>query len=156
MTESLLRVRDLCAGYGASQVLDEISFSVDTEAVGIIGRDGMGKTTLCATLMGLVQPSAGTITYRGERIDGRSPERIARAGIFYVGQGRRLFPSLTVDEHLRMPAKGTPCRRWTPKAVHELFPRLADRRQRAGGNLSDGEQQMLAVGARCCSTGPCC
>jgi len=146
MTEPLLEVRDLCAGYGASQVLDEISFSMDTEAVGIIGRNGMGKTTLCATLMGLVQPSAGTITYRGERIDGRSPERIARAGISYVPQGRRLFPSLTVDEHLRMLAKGTRGRRWTPEAVYELFPRLADRKQHGGGNLSGGEQQMLAVG----------
>ncbi|HSK92021.1 MAG TPA: ABC transporter ATP-binding protein [Euzebyales bacterium] len=146
MTEPLLEVRDLCAGYGASQVLDEISFSMDTEAVGIIGRNGMGKTTLCATLMGLVRPSAGTITYRGERIDGRSPERIARAGISYVPQGRRLFPSLTVDEHLRMLAKGTRGKRWTSEAVYELFPRLAERRQHGGGNLSGGEQQMLAVG----------
>ncbi len=146
MTGPLLEVRDLCAGYGASRVLDEISFSMDVEAVGIIGRNGMGKTTLCATLMGLVRPTAGTITYRGERIDGRSPERIARAGIAYVPQGRRLFPSLTVDEHLRMLAKGTRGRRWTPDAVYELFPRLAERKQQGGGNLSGGEQQMLAVG----------
>jgi branched-chain amino acid transport system ATP-binding protein len=146
VTGPLLEVHELCAGYGASQVLDEISFSMDVEAVGIIGRNGMGKTTLCATLMGLVQPTAGTITYRGERIDRRSPERIARAGISYVPQGRRLFPSLTVDEHLRMLAKGTHGRRWTPDAVYELFPRLAERRQQGGGNLSGGEQQMLAVG----------
>jgi branched-chain amino acid transport system ATP-binding protein len=142
----LLEVRGLCAGYGASQVLDEISFSMGVEAVGIIGRNGMGKTTLCATLMGLVQPTAGEVVFSGARIDGRPPERIARAGIAYVPQGRRLFPSLTVDEHLRMLAKGTKGKRWTPEAVYELFPRLAERKQQGGGNLSGGEQQMLAVG----------
>jgi branched-chain amino acid transport system ATP-binding protein len=145
-TGGLLEVRGLCAGYGASQVLDEISFSMGTEAVGIIGRNGMGKTTLCATLMGLVHPTAGEVVFSGARIDGRSPERIARAGIAYVPQGRRLFPSLTVDEHLRMLEKGTKGKRWTPEAVYELFPRLAERKQQGGGNLSGGEQQMLAVG----------
>ncbi|MDQ3452581.1 MAG: ABC transporter ATP-binding protein [Actinomycetota bacterium] len=146
MTGTLLDVRGLCSGYGESQVLDEVSFSMGVEAVGILGRNGMGKTTLCATLMGLVRPSAGEVWLKGERIDGRSPERIARRGISYVPQGRRLFPSLTVDEHLAMLAKGTRGKRWTPKAVYELFPRLADRRTSSGGALSGGEQQMLAVG----------
>ena len=125
---ALLEVRGLCAGYGESQVLDEVSFSMGVEAVAILGRNGMGKTTLCDTLMGLVRPTAGEVLLGGERIDGRSPERIARAGISYVPQGRRLFASLTVDEHLAMLAKGTKGKRWTPAAVYELFPRLAERK----------------------------
>jgi branched-chain amino acid transport system ATP-binding protein len=143
---ALLEVRNLCSGYGESQVLEEVSFSMGVEAVGILGRNGMGKTTLCDTLMGLVRPSAGEVLFAGERIDGRTPERIARHGISYVPQGRRLFPSLTVDEHLAMLAKGTRGKRWTPDAVYELFPRLADRKLSSGGALSGGEQQMLAVG----------
>ena len=146
MTATLLEVRGLCAGYGESQVLDEVSFRVGIEAVSIVGRNGMGKTTLCDTLMGLVRPSAGEVLHHGDRIDGRSPERIARGGIAYVPQGRRLFPSLTVDEHLVMLAKGTRGKRWTPEAVYELFPRLADRKRNSGAALSGGEQQMLAVG----------
>jgi len=142
----LLEVRGLSSGYGESQVLDGVTFSMGVEAVGILGRNGMGKTTLCATLMGLVRASAGEVLLDGQRIDNKSPERIARSGISYVPQGRRLFPSLTVDEHLAMLAKGTKGKRWTPEAVYELFPRLADRKQSSGGDLSGGEQQMLAVG----------
>jgi branched-chain amino acid transport system ATP-binding protein len=144
--QPLLEVRGLCSGYGESQVLDEVTFSMGVEAVGIIGRNGMGKTTLCDTLMGLVRPSAGEVHLGGKRIDGLSPERIARSGISYVPQGRRLFPSLSVDEHLAMLAKGTRGKRWTPQAVYELFPRLAERKNSSGGSLSGGEQQMLAVG----------
>jgi branched-chain amino acid transport system ATP-binding protein len=143
---ALLEVSDLRSGYGASQVLDGLGFAMDVEPVSIIGRNGMGKTTLCATLMGLVRPTGGEIVFDGTRIDGRSPERIARAGIAYVPQGRRLFPSLTVDEHLRMLASGTRGKRWTPDAVYELFPRLAERKGNGGAELSGGEQQMLAVG----------
>lgn len=143
---ALLEVEDLCAGYGASQVLDELSFSMGREAVSIVGRNGMGKSTLCNTLMGLVEPSAGSIRFDGKRIDGLTPEKIARAGIAYIPQGRRLFPSLTVDEHLAMLAKGTRGKRWTPQAVYELFPRLAERKKNGGAQLSGGEQQMLAVG----------
>jgi branched-chain amino acid transport system ATP-binding protein len=106
----------------------------------------MGKTTLCKALMGLIRPSAGTIRFDGIALRGMTPERISRAGIGYVPQGRRLFPSLTVDEHLRMLANGTKGKRWTANAVYELFPRLAQRRQNRGGELSGGEQQMLAVG----------
>jgi branched-chain amino acid transport system ATP-binding protein len=142
----LLEVRGLQAGYGASLVLDDFSFSMGIEAVGIVGRNGMGKTTLCDTLVGFLPPSGGRILLRGERIDGMTPERIARAGMAYVPQGRRLFPSLTVDEHLAMLARGTRNKRWTPEAVYELFPRLAERRKHGGANLSGGEQQMLAVG----------
>jgi branched-chain amino acid transport system ATP-binding protein len=142
----LLQVRDLTAGYGESQVLDGISLSMGVEAVGIIGRNGMGKTTLCDTLMGLIRPTGGEVLLHGEHIEGRSPEKIARSGISYVPQGRRLFRSLTVDEHLAMLAKGTRGKRWTPAAVYELFPRLAQRKNSGGAELSGGEQQMLAVG----------
>lgn len=147
MTETpLLEVRGLGAGYGASRVLEDLSFSMGVEAVGIVGRNGMGKTTLCDTLVGFVPSSAGAVLLSGERIDGLTPERIARMGIAYVPQGRRLFPSLTVDEHLAMLAKGSRGRRWTPEAVYELFPRLAERKRHGGGDLSGGEQQMLALG----------
>ncbi|WP_051393248.1 ABC transporter ATP-binding protein [Glycomyces arizonensis] len=140
----LLEVRGLRAGYGASVVLEDLDFHMDVEAVGIVGRNGMGKTTLCDTLVGFLSPSGGQVLLRGERIDGRSPERIARAGIAYVPQGRRLFPSLTVEEHLAMLSRRG--RRWTPFRVYELFPRLAERKRQRGGHLSGGEQQMLAVG----------
>jgi branched-chain amino acid transport system ATP-binding protein len=141
---TLLEVRGLWAGYGASVVLEDLSFRMGVEAVGIVGRNGMGKTTLCDALVGFLPPSGGQVWLRGERIDGRAPERIARAGIAYVPQGRRLFPSLTVEEHLAMLAvRG---KRWTPAAVYELFPRLAERKKHGGADLSGGEQQMLAVG----------
>ncbi|MET0909413.1 MAG: ABC transporter ATP-binding protein, partial [Ilumatobacteraceae bacterium] len=146
MADDLLRVEGLCAGYGASQVLEHLSFSMNHESVSIVGRNGMGKTTLCNTLMGLVKSSAGEVTFAGDRIDGLNPEQVARRGIAYIPQGRRLFPSLSVDEHLSMLAKGTRGKRWTPAAVYELFPRLAERRKNGGAELSGGEQQMLAVG----------
>jgi branched-chain amino acid transport system ATP-binding protein len=146
MSDDFLQVRDLCAGYGASRVLDGVSFTMGVEAVAVIGRNGMGKTTLCNTVMGLVQATSGQIAFKGERIENQTPEKIARHGISYVPQGRRLFPSLTVDEHLTMLAKGTRDKRWTIDAVYALFPRLAERRRNGGGQLSGGEQQMLAVG----------
>jgi branched-chain amino acid transport system ATP-binding protein len=142
--DTLLEVRGLRAGYGASVVLEELSFRMGVEAVGIVGRNGMGKSTLCDALVGFLPPSGGQILLRGERIDGLAPERIARAGIAYVPQGRRLFASLTVEEHLAMLAvRG---KRWTPAAVYELFPRLAERKKQRSADLSGGEQQMLAVG----------
>lgn len=144
--DSLLAVEDLQAGYGTSRVLDGLSFAMGTEAVCIVGRNGMGKSTLCKTIMGMVAPTAGVITFSGRRIDGLAPEKVARAGIAYVPQGRRLFPSLTVEEHLAMLAPESRGKRWTPAAVYELFPRLADRRRNGGAELSGGEQQMLAVG----------
>jgi len=144
--DQLLAVSSLCAGYGKSRVLDGLTFSMDTEAVAIVGRNGMGKSTLCNAIMGLVPPTAGSITLAGRELSGKHPERIAQAGIAYVPQGRRLFASLTVAEHLAMLANQTRGRRWTPDAVFELFPRLAQRRRSRAGSLSGGEQQMLAVG----------
>jgi branched-chain amino acid transport system ATP-binding protein len=142
---ALLTVEGLCAGYGKAQVLDGVSFSIGHEAVCLVGRNGMGKSTLCNTIMGLVHPTAGTIRLDGADIAGMAPEQVARRGIAYVPQGRRLFPSLTVDEHLRMLARKARGKRWTPESVYELFPRLADRRRHGGAELSGGEQQMLAV-----------
>jgi branched-chain amino acid transport system ATP-binding protein len=141
-----LRVSNLDVGYGSSQVLHDLSFSMGVESVAVVGRNGMGKTTLCNAIMGLLPKISGEVEFMGTPITKASPEKIARSGIAYVPQGRRLFPSLTVDEHLRMLAKGTRGKRWTPQAVYELFPRLAQRRSNGGAELSGGEQQMLAVG----------
>jgi branched-chain amino acid transport system ATP-binding protein len=144
-TAALLTIEGLRAGYGKAHVLDGVSFSIGHEAVCIVGRNGMGTSTLCNTIMGLVHPTSGTIRFDGNDIAGLAPEQVARRGIAYVPQGRRLFPSLTVDEHLRMLARKTRGKRWTPESVYELFPRLAERRRNGGANLSGGEQQMLAV-----------
>jgi branched-chain amino acid transport system ATP-binding protein len=146
MADPLLQVDMLEAGYGESRVLDSLSFSMGIESVAIIGRNGMGKTTLCKAIMGLVRPTRGSVVFDGQNLTRISPEKVARAGIGYVPQGRRLFPSLTVDEHLRMLSSRTNGKRWNAEAVYELFPRLAQRRQNRAGELSGGEQQMLAVG----------
>ncbi len=150
MTDPTLLIKGLQAGYGASRVVDDLELGMGVEAVAVVGRNGMGKTTLCKTIMGLVEPSAGQIHFNGDQIAGQTPEKIARRGLAYVPQGRRLFPSLTVDEHLRMlkpvrDADGS-LARWTPDAVYELFPRLAERKKNGGAELSGGEQQMLAIG----------
>ena len=142
----LLEVTDLTAGYGSSQVLQGVTFSMGVEATVIIGRNGMGKTTLCNTLMGLVEPRSGTVSVNGTRIEGQFPNQIARSGVGYVPQGRRLFPSLTVDEHFAMLEKRSRGKPWTPARVYELFPRLAERKSNGGAELSGGEQQMVAIG----------
>jgi branched-chain amino acid transport system ATP-binding protein len=146
MTDVLLEIDGLCAGYGTSQVLDNVSFAMGVESVAIVGRNGMGKSTLCDTIIGLLPTRAGKTVLAGTVLSGRHPERIAQAGIAYVPQGRRLFPTLTVDEHVAMLAKHARGKRWTPDAVFELFPRLDARRRTRAGQLSGGEQQMLAVG----------
>jgi len=97
MAEELLRVEGLCAGYGASQVLEHLSFSMNHESVTIVGRNGMGKTTLCNTLMGLLKSSAGEVTFAAARIEGVYTAQITRRGIAFIPQGRRLFPSLSVS-----------------------------------------------------------
>jgi len=149
-SQPLLAVSDLDAYYGRAHVLQSVSFEMGTESVAVIGRNGMGKTTLCASIMGIEPPNArGSISFCGEELCGRPSYKIAGAGIGYVPQGRRLFPSLTVEEHLRMIAtRGSRdgVRHWTPNDVYELFPRLGDRRRNGGAQLSGGEQQMLAIG----------
>src|SRR5262249_36627963 len=138
--EPLLAVGELDAFYGRAHILQGVSFTMGSESVAIIGRNGMGKTTLCAAIMGMKPPDAtGSIRFRGEELIGRPSYRIAGAGIGYVPQGRRLFPSLTVDEHLRMISRravGNGGRRWRVNDVYELFPRLGARKRNGGAQLS--------------------
>jgi branched-chain amino acid transport system ATP-binding protein len=143
----LLAIKDLNVHYGRAHVLQDVSFEMGDEPVALIGRNGMGKTTLCNAIMRIPPAhSSGSIAFDGHEILGRPSYKIAGAGIGYVPQGRRLFESLSVDEHLRMAAPRRGSHRWTPDAVYELFPRLAERRQNGGMQLSGGEQQMLAIG----------
>jgi branched-chain amino acid transport system ATP-binding protein len=143
----LLAVSDLNVFYGRAHVLQGVSFEMGHEPVSLIGRNGMGKTTLCNAIMQIRPPSIeGSIVFEGEELVGSASYKVAGHGIGYVPQGRRLFASLTVDEHLRMAAPRRGDHRWTPDAVYELFPRLAQRRSNGGMQLSGGEQQMLAIG----------
>jgi branched-chain amino acid transport system ATP-binding protein len=148
MNDALLSIEGLNAYYGPAHVLHDVSFTIADEPVAIVGRNGMGKTTLCAAITGITPPRAtGSIRFRGVELVGRPSYKIARLGIGYVPQGRRLFPSLSVDEHLRMIAGGrNGGERWTPARVYALFPRLAERKRNGGAQLSGGEQQMLAIG----------
>ncbi len=142
----VLVVDGLNAYYGRAHVLEDVGFEMGRESVAIVGRNGMGKTTLCNAIMGIRPPEvSGSIRFEGQELVGRPSYRIAGAGIGYVPQGRRLFPSLTVDEHLRM-IRAPGSVRWSPDRVYELFPRLADRKRHGGAELSGGEQQMLAIG----------
>jgi branched-chain amino acid transport system ATP-binding protein len=144
MSEALLAVRNLNAYYGPAHILQGVSFEMGAEPVAIIGRNGMGKSTLCNAIMGLVPDTKGSIRLNGEELVGRQPYKISNAGIGLVPQGRRLFPSLSTDEHLRM--LGSSDGAWSRKRVYELFPRLAERRNISATQLSGGEQQMLAIG----------
>ena len=155
MSEPTLVVEQLNAYYGAAQALEGVSFTMTENCLGIIGRNGMGKTTLCQSIVGLTPPRpTGSVRFDGNELVGRSPQSIARLGIAYVPQGRRLFPSLTVEEHLKIASRRHPVgREWTIPQVYDLFPRLAERRKNGGNQLSGGEQQMLAIG-RALMTGP--
>jgi len=147
MSEAVLAIDGLNAHYGSAHVLQNVSFELGEQAVAIVGRNGMGKTTLCASIMGISPPRvSGSVRFGGRELVGMSSHRIANLGIGYVPQGRRLFPSLTVDEHLRMSSRGNGSRRWTIDSVYQLFPRLAERKRNGGAQLSGGEQQMLAIG----------
>jgi branched-chain amino acid transport system ATP-binding protein len=148
MSEPLLTVEDLHAYYGPAHVLHGVSFTIGDEPIAIVGRNGMGKTTLCAAIMGMTPPRAtGSVRVRGAEILGKPSYKVARRGIGYVPQGRRLFPSLSVDEHLRIvEGRRNGAQRWNIERVYELFPRLAERKRNGGAQLSGGEQQMLAIG----------
>ena len=135
----------LNVSYGHVHVLQDVSFSMGREPLGMVGRNGMGKSTLTNAIAGFLPAQSGEIRFAGENLVGRSPNRINRAGIGYVPQGRRIFPSLSVHEHLTMVRKARGAR-WDVAGVYDLFPRLAERRRNGGAELSGGEQQMLAIG----------
>jgi branched-chain amino acid transport system ATP-binding protein len=144
----VLAVEGVNAFYGSAQALEDVSFEIAAGATAMVGRNGMGKTTLCNAIVGIPPARVtGSIRYRGTELVGRPSYKIAKLGIGYVPQGRRLFPSLSVDEHLRMLAgRRAGAKRWTVARIYELFPRLAERRRNGGAQLSGGEQQMLAIG----------
>ena len=137
---------DLNGYYGRAHVLQGVDFQMGHECVAIVGRNGMGKTTLCAAAMGLLSRATGSVRFAGEEILGKPSYRITGAGIGYVPQGRRLFASLSADEHLKMLKRPNGEARWTIAKVYELFPRLFERRKVGAAQLSGGEQQMLAIG----------
>lgn len=150
---STFTVSGLSAGYQGHPVISDIALTVGQgEAVALAGRNGMGKTTTLKALMALSAPrvTAGSVRFGQTELAGRKPHDVARAGIGYVPQGRRIFPSLTVREHFDVIARPGP---WTLERVHDLFPRLAERAGHRAGTLSGGEQQMLAI-ARALMTNP--
>ncbi|MEM0906068.1 MAG: ABC transporter permease [Pseudomonadota bacterium] len=138
----VLEVRGLNVFYGRSHALQGVDLTLQSGIVSVVGRNGMGKTTLCKAIMGMV-PASGSIRLNGQEIRGKTSTDIARMGVGYVPQGRRLWRSLTVDEHLKMVAQ--PGGDWSPERIYTTFPRLAERRSNGGGQLSGGEQQMLAI-----------
>lgn len=139
----VLEVKGLNVFYGASHALQGVDLRLDRGVLSVVGRNGMGKTTLCKAIMGLVPVASGTISFGGQVLNGRGPAQIARMGIGYVPQGRRLWRSLTVDEHLKMVARAGGA--WSVERVYATFPRLGERKSNGGGQLSGGEQQMLAI-----------
>jgi branched-chain amino acid transport system ATP-binding protein len=145
VSEPLLVVEDVHGYYGSAHVLQGVSFSMSAEPVALIGRNGMGKSTLCLALAGLLDRATGSVRLAGAELLGKPAYKVAGAGIGYVPQGRRLFESLTVDEHLQIVGASSKAE-WTPDRVYELFPRLGERRKVSGTSLSGGEQQMLAIG----------
>jgi branched-chain amino acid transport system ATP-binding protein len=147
----LLALSDIRAGYGAGIVLDSVSFELPEHgSLAVLGRNGVGKSTLILTIMGYTQVGRGRILWRGEDMTGNAPHRRARAGIGWAAQEREIFSTLTVEENLTVASREG---RWNLAAVYDLFPRLAERRRNFGNQLSGGEQQMLAI-ARALMTNP--
>ncbi|MGL4634456.1 MAG: ABC transporter ATP-binding protein [Beijerinckiaceae bacterium] len=148
MASPLLSVKGINAFYGRAHILHGITFDMaDGEVVALLGRNGAGKSTTMKAIMGLVPPSSGTVEFAGNAIAGREPFEIARLGLGYVPEERRIFSELTVMENLSVgerPARsGAP--RWTPDALFEIFPNLGRMKDRPGGQMSGGEQQMLTI-----------
>jgi branched-chain amino acid transport system ATP-binding protein len=151
MTAPLLSLQDIRAGYGSGVVLDGVSLDVpERGSLAVLGRNGVGKSTLLLTVMGYTRVERGSVCWRGEDVTQRPPHQRARAGIGWVAQEREIFSTLTVEENLTVAARTG---RWDLPAVYELFPRLAERRKNFGNQLSGGEQQMLAI-ARALMTNP--
>jgi branched-chain amino acid transport system ATP-binding protein len=149
LRDAILEARGLHTYYGASHILHGVDFVIHKgEALALMGRNGMGKTTLIRSMMGLVRPRGGQVLVRGEDLTGAPTHRIARRGIAYVPEGRGIFPNLSVKENLLMAARPgvDGARAWTFERVMETFPRLAERLSNGGGQLSGGEQQMLTIG----------
>jgi branched-chain amino acid transport system ATP-binding protein len=147
----LLALDKISAGYGESVVLEDISLAMqEGDSLALLGRNGVGKTTLLITLMGLTQLHSGAIRWRGADIARVPTHRRAQAGLGWVPQERHMFPSLTVEEHLTVVARPGP---WNLKRIYDIFPRLQERRANMGNQLSGGEQQMLAI-ARALMTNP--
>ena len=144
MSEPLVRAESITSGYGEGIVLHDVSFTLTAgESLAVLGRNGVGKSTLMLSLLGHVPLRSGTIHVRGVDITNAPPHERVTAGLGWVPQGRECFPSLTVDEHLVIAArKGA----WNKERVYELFPRLRERTKNMGNQLSGGEQQMLAIG----------
>jgi branched-chain amino acid transport system ATP-binding protein len=146
---TLLEVLHLEAGYGSSQVLFGISLSIEAGGVStLLGRNGMGKTTTVRAILGLTPALAGTVRFCDERVEGFSPDRIARMGLAVVPEGRQIFPTLSVQENLSAFAanRNSSASPWSLERVYHLFPRLAERHRHMGNQLSGGEQQMVAIG----------
>jgi len=138
-----LDIRGLNVFYGASHALQGVDLVLPTGVMSVVGRNGMGKTTLCKAIMGLIPIATGSMALYGKPISKADPGSISRSGVGYVPQGRRLWKSLTVDEHLKMLEK--PRKPWSVERIYEVFPRLAERKNNGGAQLSGGEQQMLAI-----------
>ena len=141
---NLLEIRGLNVFYGRSHALQGVDLTLEHGVLSLVGRNGMGKTTLCKAIVGLTPAASGSVRFMGEELVGRTPAEIARMGLGYVPQGRRLWPSVTVEEHLRL-AGGNGRGQWTISRIYDTFPRLAERRNNRGNQLSGGEQQMLAI-----------
>jgi branched-chain amino acid transport system ATP-binding protein len=140
----LLRIEALEVHYGKSHILHGIELEVGHRPVAVVGRNGMGKTTLCHAIMGMAPITRGCVQLDRLNLAVRKPHQIAQLGVALVPQGRRIFPSLTVEEHLRL-VEQTGAKSWTRERVYEVFPRLFERRRNHGSALSGGEQQMLAI-----------
>jgi branched-chain amino acid transport system ATP-binding protein len=151
MAEPLLSFRNIRAGYGEAVVLDNVSFDLaDKGSLAVLGRNGVGKSTLLLTIMGFTRVLRGQVLWRGQDVTATPPYRRARGGIGWVAQEREIFPSLSVEENLTVAARPG---HWTLLRIYDLLPRLKERRNNKGNHLSGGEQQMLAV-ARAMMTNP--
>ncbi len=149
MSDTLIHAHGIHTYYGASHILRGIDFTVGySETIGLMGRNGMGKSTLLKSIMGIVPPRKGTVNIKGQAMNGRPTFEVAQMGIAYVPEGRGIFGNLSVVENLKMAARaGTRGQRdWTYERVLETFPRLQERLNHGGQQLSGGEQQMLTIG----------